>query len=85
MVVWAVREERIDEVGKAMASTREITHCYERTPFFLDRFNLFSMVHLKNIDPESFIHGIAVRLGIQDYQILLSEEELKKSSMEYFI
>jgi DNA-binding Lrp family transcriptional regulator len=84
MVVWAVPEERMDEVGKGMALMREITHCYERTPYFLEKFNLFSMVHLKSIDPEPFIHGIAMRFGIQDYHILLSEEELKKSSMEYF-
>lgn len=84
MVVWAVPEERIDEVGKAMASLREITHCYEREPLFLDKYNLFSMVHLKDTDPESFIKGIAVKLDIPDYQILSSEEEMKKSSMEYF-
>ncbi|MEI7636621.1 MAG: hypothetical protein WCJ37_04895 [Syntrophus sp. (in: bacteria)] len=84
MVVWAVPEERMDEVGKAMASLREITHCYERNPLFLEKFNLFCMVHLKDTDPNSFIRGIATKLDIPDYQILLSEEELKKSSMEYF-
>jgi siroheme decarboxylase len=84
MVVWAVPEERIDEVGKAMASLREITHCYERTPFFLEKYNLFSMIHIKDTEPESFIQGIAARLDIPDYQILFSVEELKKSSMEYF-
>jgi DNA-binding Lrp family transcriptional regulator len=84
MVVWAVPEARIEEVGKAMASLREITHCYERKPLFLERYNLFCMVHLKDNDPEPFVREIADRLDIPDYQILLSEEELKKSSMEYF-
>ncbi|MEI6315456.1 MAG: hypothetical protein WCO89_11340 [Syntrophus sp. (in: bacteria)] len=84
MVVWAVPEERMNEVGKAMASLREITHCYERTPLFLGKYNLFCMIHLKDTDPESFIQGIAAKLAIPDYQILQSEEELKKSSMEYF-
>jgi len=84
MVVWAVPEERIDEAGKAMASLREITHCYERSPLFLGKYNLFCMIHLKDTDPESFIQGIAIKMDIQDYQILQSEEELKKSSMEYF-
>jgi DNA-binding Lrp family transcriptional regulator len=84
MVVWAVPEERTEEVGRALASLREITHCYERNPLFLERYNLFSMVHLKDTDPEPFIRGIAASLDIPDYQILLSEEELKKSSMEYF-
>jgi len=84
MVVWAVPEERMDEIGKAMASLREITHCYERAPLFLEKYNLFCMVHLKDTDPESFIRGIAVKLDIPTYQVLLSEEELKKSSMEYF-
>jgi DNA-binding Lrp family transcriptional regulator len=84
MVVWAVPEERVEEVVKAMASLREITHCYEREPPFLEKYNLFCMVHLKDTDPEPFIQSIAARLGIPDYQILLSLEELKKSSMEYF-
>jgi DNA-binding Lrp family transcriptional regulator len=84
MVVWAVPEERIDEAGKALASFREITHCYERTPLFLERYNLFSMVHLKEADPESFIRSIAAKLDIPDYMILYSMEEMKKSSMEYF-
>lgn len=84
MVAWAVPVERMDEVGKSMALLREITHCYERAPLFLEKYNLFCMIHLKDTDSESFIHGIAVKLGIPDYQILLSEEELKKSSMEYF-
>jgi siroheme decarboxylase len=84
MVVWAVPNARTEEVGKAMASLREITHCYERTPLFLNKYNLFCMIHLKDTDPGSFVQGIAVRLGIPDYQILLSEEELKKTSMEYF-
>lgn len=84
MVVWAVPEERVDAVGKTLASFREITHCYERKPLFLDKYNLFSMIHLKDAEPESFIRGMAAQLDIPDYQILLSEEELKKSSMEYF-
>ncbi|MFA5180319.1 MAG: hypothetical protein WC405_03300 [Syntrophales bacterium] len=84
MVVWAVPDDRIEEVGKALASLREITHCYERTPLFLDKYNLFSMIHLKDADPESFVQGIAAKLDIRDYRILLSEEEMKKISMEYF-
>jgi siroheme decarboxylase len=84
MVVWAVPAERVEEVGKAMASLREITHCYEREPLFLGRYNLFCMVHLQDTAPEPFIQSIAARLGIPDYQILFSLEELKKSSMEYF-
>jgi len=84
MVIWSIPEERIEEVGKAMAARREITHCYERTPLFLGKYNLFCVVHLKDTNPESFIRDVAVQQNISDYQILISEEELKKNSMEYF-
>ncbi|PKN05653.1 MAG: Lrp/AsnC family transcriptional regulator [Deltaproteobacteria bacterium HGW-Deltaproteobacteria-9] len=84
MVVWAVPEDRREQVGQMLASFAEITHCYERSPAFEGKYNLFSMIHLRNQDIEKIVEKIATVTGIQDYRILASEEEFKKSSMEYF-
>jgi len=84
MVVWAVPEERCEQVGQALSSFPEITHCYERSPAFERKYNLFSIIHLRNLDIEEKIEAISAATGIQDYLILTSEEEFKKNSMEYF-
>jgi DNA-binding Lrp family transcriptional regulator len=84
MVVWAVPEDRCEQVGQVLSSFPEITHCYERSPAFEEKYNLFSMIHLRQQDIEEKIEAISVATGIQDYLILTSEEEFKKSSMEYF-
>jgi DNA-binding Lrp family transcriptional regulator len=84
MIVWAVPEDRCEQVGQVLSSFPEITHCYKRSPAFEGKFNLFSMIHLRQQDIEAKIEAISAAAGIQDYQVLVSEEEFKKSSMEYF-
>jgi siroheme decarboxylase len=84
MIVWAVPKDRCEQVGRVLSSFGEITHCYERSPAFLGKYNLFSMIHLKDRAEEKLIEKIAAATGIEDYQVLASEEEFKKSSMEYF-
>ena len=84
MIAWAAPSERIVAVGKILAARKEVTHCYERTPPFLGRYNLFSMVHGQGKDLDTRIVQLAAETGIEDYLVLKSEEELKKSSMEYF-
>jgi DNA-binding Lrp family transcriptional regulator len=84
MVIWAVPGERVEETGAVFSSCKEITHCYERHPPFQDRYNLFTMIHAGEGKLEAVIARISKQAGISDYQVLLSEEEFKKSSMEYF-
>jgi DNA-binding Lrp family transcriptional regulator len=84
MVVWAVPEDRCEQVGQVLSSFPEITHCYERSPAFEGKYNLFSMIHLHHPDIEEKIEAISAATGIRDYMILTSEEEFKKISMEYF-
>jgi DNA-binding Lrp family transcriptional regulator len=84
MVIWVVPAERVEEAGAVFSSCKEITHCYERHPPFQGRYNLFTMIHAGEGKLEGVIAKISKQAGISDYQILLSEEEFKKSSMEYF-
>lgn len=85
MVAWLVPDERVDEVGHALARFREVTHCYQRRPQGDWPYNLFSMVHAGSREQ---CHKIAERMSeavlVKDYVLLFSEKEFKKTSMEYF-
>jgi DNA-binding Lrp family transcriptional regulator len=84
MVLWAVPPARAEEAGKALSSFAEVTHCYERTPPFADRFNLFTMIHFRREADEALLREMAAVAGVDDFRILRSLEEFKKNSMEYF-
>ena len=84
MVIWAVPEKRCEEVGKIFATFKTITHCYERTPPFEEKYNIYTMIHLKENDQKKLIQKLSSITGIKDFKVLVSEEEFKKSSMEYF-
>ncbi|HDL08527.1 MAG TPA: Lrp/AsnC family transcriptional regulator, partial [Desulfobacteraceae bacterium] len=50
MVAWRVAEDRVDEVGKKLASYRQVTHCYRRNPSDNWPYNIYTMIHAKNED-----------------------------------
>jgi DNA-binding Lrp family transcriptional regulator len=86
MIVWQVPEDRIEEVGLIMAGFQEVTHCYQRPVRLPDwPYTLFTMVHGRTREE---CREIASRLaeagGIDDYRMIFSTAELKKSSMKYF-
>jgi DNA-binding Lrp family transcriptional regulator len=84
MVIWSIPGDKIDFAGEILSSYREITHCYERIPPFEGKYNIFAMMHFNGEISMRLIDEIASRIGIEDYQLLETEEELKKISMEYF-
>jgi DNA-binding Lrp family transcriptional regulator len=85
MVAWIVPDDKIEDIGEMMADFREVTHCYQRKPQNDWRYNLFTMVHG---DSKDECYEIARRMsktsGINEYALLFSEKEFKKTSMEYF-
>ncbi len=85
MAAWKVAEDRIDDVGKAMASFRQVSHCYRRNPTPSWPYNLYTMIHA---DDEAACRETAREMAraaaVDDYALLFSREELKKTSMVYF-
>ncbi|MCG8688578.1 MAG: Lrp/AsnC family transcriptional regulator [Desulfobacterales bacterium] len=85
MVAWKVPEERVEEVGKIMASFREVTHCYRRNPAPGWDKNLYTMVHgATEEDCYAIVDRISKAAKEKDYHLLFSRQELKKTSMKYF-
>ena len=85
MMAWIVPDDKIDETGRMMSEFREVTHCYHRRPQKDWKYNLYTMIHGDSRDE---CHEIARRMselsGIEKYSLLFSDEEFKKTSMEYF-
>jgi DNA-binding Lrp family transcriptional regulator len=85
MIVWTVPPERVDDVGNRLASFPEVTHCYERPPFGSKGGTLFTMVHAPSEEGcLEVVRRMSAATGIDQYEILFSERELKKVSMTYF-
>jgi len=85
MVAWYVDDDDMARVGKYMSSRREISHCYHRINCLDWPYNLYTMVHAGS--PEEcrrIVEELVRESGIDDYAMLLSRKELKKTSMEYF-
>ena len=85
MAAWKVDEERIDAVGKKMASFSEVSHCYRRNPTEEWPYNLYTMVHAKDeASCRNIVQKMSEETSIDTYTLLFSRKELKKTSMEYF-
>ncbi|MEA2061278.1 MAG: Lrp/AsnC family transcriptional regulator [Thermodesulfobacteriota bacterium] len=85
MVAWQVDVHRAKEVGEKMASFDEVTHCYKREPVEEWPYNLYTMIHAGD---EKGCFAIAEKISravlVDDYALLFSRRELKKTSMKYF-
>lgn len=85
MVAWNVDEEHIHEIGEKMASLKQVSHCYQRTPQNCWPYNLYTMLHAKNEKAcREMVNKISKNSFINNYTILFSRRELKKTSMSYF-
>ncbi len=84
LVAWSVPPDELEEAGQAFASLTFISHCYERSPAFQNKYNLFTMLHTQNDDIASLISRMCQQINCCDYLILDSLQEYKKTSPEYF-
>jgi len=87
MAAWSIDDSRKREAGKLMAGYQHISHVYERPPYPDWPYNIFSMIHGQSrTEVEDTAEMIAEKLEISrdNYIILYSTEELKKTSMQYF-
>lgn len=85
MGVWKVPVERLDECGQTMASYRGVSHCYERPTYPDWPYNLFSMTHGRTRQEcEDVLAAISRETGLDEYIVLYSTKEYKKTRVSYF-
>jgi DNA-binding Lrp family transcriptional regulator len=84
MVVWAVRAERIQEVGEILAGFEEVSHAYERETAENRPYNVYTMVHGKDEHQlRQIVERMSQACGVSDYRLLFTEKELKKVPPTY--
>ena len=85
MGVWAVPDEKLDEIGPQMAGFAAVSHCYRRPTYDDWPYSVFTMVHGRTArDCEATIDAIRTETGVDEYCLLWSVKEYKKVRLEYF-
>ena len=86
MIVWKVPQERIVEVGEKLGSFPQVSHCYERPTYPDWPYNVFSMIHCKtHAEANEMAKVIQDQIHVEEYRILFSSREFKKTRVEYFV
>jgi DNA-binding Lrp family transcriptional regulator len=84
MVVWKVESGRVAQVGAQLAGFAEVSHAYERSTAPGWEYNVYTMVH--GATPEEVrrtVERMSTAVGISEYQVLATREELKKAPPRY--
>lgn len=86
MVAMQVPEERLAAVGQAIASNKEVSHCYARETAPGFPYRLYAMVHGPD---EDACRDLAARLtagaDVEAYEVLFSSKEYKKTRLRFFL
>ena len=86
MAVWKVPEEQAVEVGLKMAESPWVSHCYQRPTFPDWEYTHFTMIHATSEQTCEEVAGeISKHTGIDDYVLLYSTREYKKTRVRYFV
>jgi DNA-binding Lrp family transcriptional regulator len=85
MGVWAVPEDKLEEIGPQMAGFAAVSHCYRRPTYDDWPYSVFTMVHGRSArDCEATIDAIRTETGVDEYCLLWSVKEYKKVRVKYF-
>ncbi len=85
MGVWAVPDDKLDEIGPYMAGFAAVSHCYRRPTYEDWPYSVFTMVHGRSArDCEAIIEAIRSETGVDEYALLWSVKEYKKVRVRYF-
>ena len=85
LCAWLVPPDRLDDIADKMSANPAVSHCYDRTPAPNWNYNLYTMIHAKSrAECRRIIDALADECRIDDFQILYTTREWKKTSMRYF-
>lgn len=82
---WTVSAERAEEVGRSIATSPYVTHCYLRPSYPHWPYSLYTMLHSSTQQEcQALAQRFSQQTGVRDYLLLFSTEEYKKSRVQYF-
>lgn len=84
LAIWSVPPDTLENAGHIFAKLPYISHCYARKPAFQNKYNLFTMLHTQKDDLAPMVNSMSRLISCDDFLILESLQEYKKTSPEYF-
>ncbi|MDR3565349.1 MAG: AsnC family transcriptional regulator [Negativicutes bacterium] len=85
LCAWQVPPARITEVAALMVADPAITHCYERASYPQWPYNFYIMLHGHSREEcRAIAARLAATVALDDYIMLFSTREWKKTTMRYF-
>lgn len=86
LCAWCVPNDQIDAVARIMSQNPAVSHCYDRNPAPNWNYNLYTMIHAKTREEcQNIIADLAKQCRLDQFQILYTTREWKKTSMRYFV
>lgn len=85
MVVWEVGEGNMGKMAKIASQFPQVSHCYQRKRHPKWKYNFYTMIHGNSTGECRRVAGqIATQGGTDNYRILVTTGEYKKSLSLYF-
>ena len=86
MCCWVAPPDKIDTAGQALASLKEVSHCYERSRNGHWQYNLFAMIHCRSREQcREIVEKVSGETGLNEYALLCSTKEFKKTRVKYLV
>lgn len=85
MGVWDIPEDELEAYGERMAKSPMVSHCYARPWSEKFPYRLYTMIHGQSKeDVYNEAERLAKEENIQNYRVLFSMRELKRSTTRLF-
>ncbi|MBN1376130.1 MAG: hypothetical protein JXA01_08255 [Dehalococcoidia bacterium] len=86
MTCWNVPRHKVESVAAGLIQFRQVSHCYERKTRISWRYNFYAMIHAKTKKAcTSIVKKIQTDSGTNDFVVLFSVRELKKTRIRYTV
>ncbi len=86
MAAWRVAEEDVEEAARVIVSCPNVSHCYQRKTCSAWPFTLYAMIHAETREAcEKLAAELSRAMKNQDYTLLFTIREFKKTSPSYFV
>ena len=84
MCVWNVPASKIKTIAAAAVRDPRISHCYERTRPRQWPYNFYTMIHARTrAECRRVVETLARGSGVNDYAMLFTKKQFKKTSPQY--
>ncbi len=86
LCAWLVPPESLDDIAAKMSANPAVSHCYDRNTAPNWNYNLYTMIHARSREEcDRIIAKLAADCKLEQFQILYTTREWKKTSMRYFV